>query len=419
MKNDSVKSIVVLVSICLIVAILLAAVNSISAPVIEKHAKENESASLLKVLPDAEDFESVELPDGCPDSIKAIYRDTAGSGFAVSLSVTSSYSATPMTYSLGISTDGRIVGVELTNYGESKDFGDYPQSYIGASSALEGIDVFSGATYSSNAFKNGVRDAFAVLIEMSAVSEGEKSDEQKTEELLNTVLPGCLSASGTAKLEEISDAEGVTAAYRARNNTGWIFTAEEDGNKLVCAVSATGASAVYDLSGNAVTNIYPALSQRLLAYGMDKTAAFEESNRTAAASALGLSGNASSLTAARANGQFDCVSGIYIQADEDRTAFVCTPYGYNEPMRIVIVLDSDGKIVSFKAASELIQESEYYSGYELDPSGYAEGFKGLDRGSYSDDKALISGATISSNAVSKSIKAAFAAFESIISGEAE
>lgn len=162
MKNTSVKSIVVLTAICIVVVALLAAVNHVTRPVIEKNALLAEQASLREVLPDAEEFKSLEL-EGAPETVTGLYEEINGKGFAVTLSTVSSYSQNPMTFTLGITADGKIAGVEMTNYSETKDFGSYPETFVGKDAGLEGVDVTAGVTYSSEAFKSAVKDAFAAV----------------------------------------------------------------------------------------------------------------------------------------------------------------------------------------------------------------------------------------------------------------
>ena len=62
MKNN-IKSIIVLPVICLVVAALLAAVNFITAPVIEKNAILAAQESLRVVLPDSGEFKEVAATD--------------------------------------------------------------------------------------------------------------------------------------------------------------------------------------------------------------------------------------------------------------------------------------------------------------------------------------------------------------------
>ena len=96
--KDNIKSIIVLPLICLVVASLLAAVNFITAPVIEKNALLKEQESLRKVLPDSGLFEKIELSDNVPATVKGIYAEEDGKGYAVTLETSSSYSQSPMTF---------------------------------------------------------------------------------------------------------------------------------------------------------------------------------------------------------------------------------------------------------------------------------------------------------------------------------
>ena len=161
------------------------------------------------VLPNAAGFEE-ETPAGeVPGTVTGIFRDTGGSGYAVTLSTSSSYSATPMTFTVGVGTDGKITGVEMTNYAESKDFGEYPSTYVGQDSTLSGVDLYAGVTYSSTAFRSAVEDAFSVLIELGGVAQGNKTEEQIIEELKPLLLPGALTRAGTPKLEEYADRKSV------------------------------------------------------------------------------------------------------------------------------------------------------------------------------------------------------------------
>ena len=152
--KDSLKSIVVLTVICLVVSAVLAGINQVTAPIIAENQSSKANESLYAVLPDAENFEELALPEGSPETVTGVYRDTAGSGYAITLETSSQYSSSNMLITMGVGADGKIVNIALTNYAESKDFGTetYPQTYIGADSALSGIDTVAGVTYSSTSF---------------------------------------------------------------------------------------------------------------------------------------------------------------------------------------------------------------------------------------------------------------------------
>ena len=110
--KKSVKSIVVLVSISVVVAMLMAFTNYITAPIIEKNAKGQADAALLEVLPGAEGFEMVDLSAyELPASVLEVYSASNG-GYVVKLEVTG-YAA-GMVIMCGISAEGEVVGTIVT-----------------------------------------------------------------------------------------------------------------------------------------------------------------------------------------------------------------------------------------------------------------------------------------------------------------
>ena len=78
-------------------------------------------------------------------------------------------------------------------------------------------------------------------------------------------------------------------------------------------------------------------------------------------------------------------------------------------MTSYFIIDNSGKIVKMSVA-EIILHSDYFNAYTLDEPSYLAGFAGLDNGSYTSEVSLISGATVSSNAIDMAAKAAFEAF---------
>lgn len=402
MKKDYIKSVVVLGTICLIIAVALAAINYVTAPIIADNAERAVKESLGAVLEGAEDFEEIELPSDAPETVQTIYREQSGKGYAVALATTSSYSGSPMTFTLGVGADGKIAGVKITNYAETKDFGAaYPESYIGADSTLSGIDLVSGVTYSSTAFKNAVSDALQTLVAMGEIGEGEKTAEQSVTDMLPDILPGALDASGNAKVAKLEATDAYTFGFKADNGCGYVFCTGEEGNERVLAVSATGGIAAYGLNCEAsvefTTDEYSAL-----------TAAAEFNYEAADSAASEIMGDRKYDRITVAD-QFGSVIGAY-KIDDGGYLFIAAPYGYMEPMAIGIELSGDGKIVTLKSISELIQFSDHYSDYSLDEAEYVKGFVGANSESYGEDLAMISGATITSSAVNTAVRDAFDAF---------
>ena len=70
-------------------------------------------------------------------------------------------------------------------------------------------------------------------------------------------------------------------------------------------------------------------------------------------------------------------------------------------------------------ADELIFHAEYFSNYTLDPTSYKAGFAGLTADTWSGEQAVISGATMTSDAVKTSTDDIFEAYNILKGGAAE
>ena len=73
------------------------------------------------------------------------------------------------------------------------------------------------------------------------------------------------------------------------------------------------------------------------------------------------------------------------------------------------MLDESGAIAAFRAP-ELILHADYFSSYTLDETSYKDGFLGLTAESFNGEQALISGATMSTDAVDTATRDVFEAF---------
>lgn len=409
--KENVKSVIVLTALCLVVAVLLSVTNFYTAPIIEANKASEAVGSLAVVMPDAQGFEEITpLPDDTPATVKNVYKETSGLGYVVVLATTSQYSSDDMGITVGIGTDGKICGVTLTSYAESKDFGaEYPQTYVGADSALGGIDTVAGVTYSSTAFKNAITDAFTILFEVGDVAEGEKSEEQLIEEVMPIALPGCVDTLGKAQVVEGTLIDGATAAYDAANGVGHIYVMDNGGTTVVAGVNAFGESKIYDLEGNDITDSCAALVEKIAAVPSIESESLEANSSLVA----GYFDEEAVLTPIHSTGTFDSLVGGFIveSAEGTQYALISNYFGFAEPMKFVVILDETGAVVSVKCRTELIQESEYYGANPLtDEAGYKDSLAGLTQ---TDDSILISGATITTTAARKSLDSAFAAFETV------
>lgn len=413
MKNN-VKSVVTLTALCVVVTGVLAVTNYFTAPKIEENKKAAANAAFVEVMPEGTGFEEVELPANAPATVTNLYRETSGQGYVAKLATTSQYSSGDMGITVGIGTDGVIKGVAITSYNETKDFGDYPYSYVGADSALNDIDVFAGATYSSMAFKNAILDAFNMLIANGDVSEGQKSAETLMAELLPTVFPGSCNGSGLPQLVE-TEAAGFTKAYATGNDTGFVALSESDAGTVVSVMNAFGAVKCYDLEGNEVAGPVDEMKAAFKVLADEN----KDANLSNALKAYG--DEAAEMTALENVPAFGSVTGGFSVTTEENTYYIFNikTFGYmNELMEMAVVLDSEGKVVNYRTVTDLILHGEYFTEHGLDDKeAYLSQFKGVDEGSYSDETAIVTGATFTSDAVNDSIHSAFDAFKAVKEAE--
>jgi Na+-translocating ferredoxin:NAD+ oxidoreductase RnfG subunit len=389
--------VVVLAAICLVVTLLLSAVNFVTAPIIEQASAAAAQASLLEVLPEATGFSELELPEDAPETVTAVYADNGGSGYAVTLSTSSQYSESPMQLTVGIGTDGLIKNIVLTNYAETKDFGaDYPSTYVGQDSALSGVELVSGVTYSSTAFRNAVNDAYSVLFEVADVQAGEKSDDQLAAEALAELIPSSVNNAGACEVT-LDEESGV---YVTANRTGYaivdesgVYVADAFGNYVGFVGSSEENSAVSDKLCEIAAEKYAEASEKAI----KRIVKIYEDAEVTTLSPEGLNST---------------VNGAYSFTSEGARyyAFTASPFGYGGAMTLIYIVDENGAIAKFKVMSH--NETEYY-GAKFSESGYTSAFEGENVADVSDDVTLLSGCTFTTTAVRTALADISAAFEAV------
>ena len=170
MKTKLMPSIV-LASICLIAALLLAACNLITAPEIERRQEAEAYAALLEVLPEGQGFEKLDLADkGLDPTIAVAYAATKSGGYVFQVKTSGKNSG--MVIMIGVDADGRISGTKCT---ENKETPSYATPvfetteaghYVGQDSSSFAPFIVTGSTMTSEAYSNAVKaalDAAAIL----------------------------------------------------------------------------------------------------------------------------------------------------------------------------------------------------------------------------------------------------------------
>ena len=181
MKNDFVMPITVLLFICLFVSGALAVVNSVTNPIIEEAARIRAAEARKEIMPQANEFEQLELESlrsqsNLPRTINEIHRAANNTGYIVMVTVIG-YGG-PIRILCGIDMDGRVIRTAILDHNETQGLGTpifeepHAGQYWGRDrSGIEEITVISGATITSVALKNAVRDAL-IAFEIAARSRG-------------------------------------------------------------------------------------------------------------------------------------------------------------------------------------------------------------------------------------------------------
>lgn len=167
--NTSIKSIIVLVAICLVIGGAMAAVNMITEPKIAEAEAEAERLALAEVCPENGGFEEIKKIE-LPESVKALYRDLDGEGYVAMLSVGGYDSSKPMSVAVGFTSGCQIIKCKVISaQGETSGIGskvmneDFLLQFEGKSEGLDGVDAISGATISSSALIDAVEESFQAL----------------------------------------------------------------------------------------------------------------------------------------------------------------------------------------------------------------------------------------------------------------
>lgn len=164
--KKSIQSVVVLTVICIVISTLLAAVNAVTFPIIEKAEAQKANAALLVVMPNGENFEELSVSEyELPSSVTNVYREANG-GYVFKMTTTGYSSG--LVVMCGIDESGMMTGAVCLSSSETlgyeKTFGE---RFVGLYKGdAVGVDTISGATKTTSAYKNAVNDAFNAFIIM-------------------------------------------------------------------------------------------------------------------------------------------------------------------------------------------------------------------------------------------------------------
>lgn len=168
----------ILCAITAVSALLLGAVNSFTAPIIEKNETEKTQKAMKNVMSEADSFEELEFdPSEEYESVNKIYEAKKGGetvGWCVSAGPNGYGGAVNMI--VGVGRDMKVTGVDIVSQSETAGLGskstepEFRGQYVGKgridkvvkSGAGENeIDAITSATITSKAVTKGVNEAIS------------------------------------------------------------------------------------------------------------------------------------------------------------------------------------------------------------------------------------------------------------------
>ena len=392
---------IVLGTICVVVALLLSAINMVTAPIIEAQGDAAANAALLEVMPEGEGFEEVDISAlALPENVINAYKETSGKGYV--FRVTSTGYKDGLVVMIAIDAEGKIVGSKCI--GTNDTYGKEPEldnSYNGQTLSDFAPNMIGGATMTSSGYRDAVNAALQANV---LVSGGKLDDSVLLEGLIPELAPGYVST------EKVDASGNIQKAYKAKTDAGFAYVMKDGDASFLVLVNATGGAKVYDVEANDVTDAHAALVTEAAAHA----ATNQKSYKAEAETKFGrMFEGATEMTELKIN-TFGTIAyaASFKVGDATYYGFYSRSIGFHQ-MDVYIVIDENGAIAKIDA-KQFIFDEEYFFGFGgMDAGAYKGGFVGLTSETFTGDQAVIATATMTSNAMKQSTKDAFDAFNSI------
>jgi len=178
--KDFVKPVIVLIAICLLMTAALAFVNQVTEPVIAEAEEKAQNDALNELVPDCE-YIAVSISDTDYETdypsvdITNIFKAVRGEETVAYIikAVSDGYHSGGLTLMIAINPLGNVIATKTLANEESAGVGskvsnsDFEKQFAGLTpQEVYNIDTISGATRSSNAYKNAVLASMQLTIEV-------------------------------------------------------------------------------------------------------------------------------------------------------------------------------------------------------------------------------------------------------------
>ena len=379
--KKSLKDVIVLVVICAVFATVLAAVNSITAPIIAERLEAAANEAYMAVMPDAKGFKDVDISGkNLYPTVKEVKEETSGMGYAIKLE-TKGYDK-GMIIIVGVTTDGVVTGATCIDSNETNgDEKSYGNNFVGKDLAGAGaVDLISGSTMTTTAYRSAILDAINTVAILGGAQIDTRPEEVKFQAALEEALPG---GKVFTKVVLLSALEGIDAVYEAEDGKGYVCLIGTDSTGIFLGVDADG-KAVGEMSAEhkALAEAAIASVKANVAVDVDLTPYMDNS----------LIANYVNYVKKTGAGTFM----IEIKTSGNYTA--------DTPIVVLVVIDADGKVVDAQTVSHA--ETPSPGGMQLEDGKFNANFIGKDEAG-AGEVDTVSGATFTTTAYKNAILNAF------------
>ena len=410
MANKSLKSIILPVIVVVLAFAILYCVNLWTYPTIVQARMQGEVGPAMDVMPNAKGFMELNL-DNVPSTVETVYEETSGQGYVVKVSTKAGFTKEAIVFYIAIDKDNKVQKINVTAYPETREVGEgYVDTFIGSDSTLSTVELVAGVTYSSSAIKNGVADAFKALSDNGLIVAAKKEPKQLYEELMPVVFGTAVNPAGMMSQEDFTSKVGGVVRAQKATNEGAVAYWYAEGEENYAVITNGRIAKVYDLEGNEVSS----LSSSVFSSLMDEAKTLVKDNSSSDGKRFKKYVPDSKVTEIDVP-LFNNVTTAFECVNENGTyyGFGVRPYAFdNEALTMYISIDDKGAIYSFNC-SALYVDPEYFTHSE--PENYTGGLVGV-TDSWSGEEALITGATLTSEAVRDAINDVFDSFKAIKGG---
>ena len=405
--KKSLKDVLVLFIICCVFGTLLAAVNSITSKVIRD--RENvpvDDSELLEYLPGGSNFQELTIDEKYPSVVTKGWK--ADGGFVFQMEVEGYQPG--LVIRVGVDSEGKVVVVKALKTNDTWGLeGDLNKVYIGDTlDTIEFIDITTAATPSKSC--KGYYNAVNAALQAAAIAAGAKIDPVIVlDSKLAELAPGFVNPTDVTA----TSGTDFVKVYKASNGAGFAYIYSDGENGYLVLVNATGGCIVYDVDGNDVTTAQAALAEQAKAHASANQSSYVSKLTT---KINNLFAGASDIDEIELDTFGTIVSALTFKHDgADYYAFYSRSMGF-DLMDIYIIIDSNGAIADLSVTELFIEEDWFEDCPDIKKDDYESRFDGLTNDTWTGDQAMISSATMTSNAVKTSTNDAFEAFELLTGG---